>query len=154
MGMNLTRRATWITLSMMLLCGSPARAEDTTGPSPMRRMVDTMNPTNWKMPTFLKMPKFSGIMPAKQDQMRIKKKKDGLVADVSQTASRSWQRTKESLSPQNLNPIKFFPASARTPSKPKTDNEPGFFGSLFAPRPQPQNPSTVNDFLGQAKPRG
>lgn len=154
MGMNVTRRATWITLSVVMLCGSPARGEETTGPSPMRRMVDTMNPTNWKMPTFLKMPKFSGIMPAKQDQMRIKKKKDGLVADVSQTASRSWQRTKETLSPQNLNPIKFFPASARTPSKPKADSGPGFFGSLFAPRPQPESPNTVNGFLGQAKPRG
>ncbi len=154
MVMKVTRRASWITLSAVILCCSPAPADEVNRPSPVRRMVDTMNPTKWQMPTFLKMPKFSGILPAKQDQTRIKKKKDGLMEDVTQTASSSWKRTKEVFSPQNLNPIKFFPASAKTPSPAKADEGPGFFGSLFAPRPQPQRPSTVNGFLGQEKPRG
>jgi hypothetical protein len=44
------------------------------------------NPLNWRMPQW-KMPKFSGILPAKEETMRIKKKKDGLFDDVSQTAS-------------------------------------------------------------------
>lgn len=131
-----------------------ARGEEPDAAGPMMRVVDTLNPTNWSLPPFLKMPKFSGILPAKQDRMRITKKKDSLVDDVTQTASQSWQRTKQALSPQNLNPVKFFPASAKSESSSKPDDQPGFFRSLFAPPPPPQRPNTVTDFLGQAKPRG
>lgn len=147
---NLTRAA--LVVVAFALCSSAASADEVIRPSPVARAASTLNPTNWRMPQFLKMPKFSGIFPAKEEKARIRKKKDSFVDEVSQTASRSWQRTKETLSPKNLNPIRFMPASAKKPSK--SNDEPGFFGSLFAPPTQPKNAETVNDFLGQAKPRG
>ena len=106
------------------------------------------------MPKFFKMPKFSGILPTKQEKTTIRKKKDGLVSEVTQTASRSWARTKETLSPKNLNPIRFMPASSRKPAAAPKTKEPGFFGSLFSPEPPPRRNDTVTDFLGQDKPRG
>lgn len=126
-------------------------ADEVVPQGPVARVAHTLNPTNWKMPQFFKMPKFSGILPAREEKARIRKKKDSLVDEVSKTASRSWAKTKETLNPKNLNPIRFMPASAKKPSNQKP-KEPGFFGSLFAPDPQPQRPGTVNDFLGQKKP--
>jgi hypothetical protein len=118
-----------------------------TDPTPIGRMVSGLNPMNWKLPNFREM------LPAQEEKARIKKKKDGLFDEVTQTASRSWNRTKAVLNPQKLNPINFFPASARTPSSKQTQKaEPGFFRSLFTPAEPPADNSTVTDFLRQSRP--
>ncbi len=101
-----------------------------------------------------KMPSFRGLLPAKEEKVRIKKKKDSLLDDLTQTASGSWERTKKAFNPQKLNPIRLFPASNKTPARPPKSDQPGFFGSLFGAQPEPQHTTTVNDFLGQAKPKG
>lgn len=140
----------------LLLCADLSTAvaqTETTDPTPIGRMAAGLNPMNWKMPEW-KMPNFRQILPAQDEKARIKKKKDGLLEEVTQTASKSWNRTKEVLSPQKLNPVNFFSASARMPSSDRTEKaEPGFFRSLFTPAAPPaDNNSTVTDFLRQSRP--
>ncbi len=153
--MNRTRlRAIVLAAGLAFVLGAnTSMADHPVKPSPVGQMVETLNPVNWRMPKW-QMPKFSGILPAKEEKVRIKKKKDSLFDEVKQTASKSWQRTKEVFNPQKLNPTRFLPASAKMPSSKPPKDEPGFFGSLFAPPPAPQNPRTVTDFLGQEKPKG
>ncbi len=133
----------------LLLCAdlSTATAQTkTTDPTPIGRMVSGLNPMNWKMPNFREM------LPGQEEKTRIKKKKDGLFDEVTQTASRSWNRTKEVLNPQKLNPVNFFQTSARTPSTQTEKAEPGFFRSLFTPAEEPDDNATVTDFLRQSRP--
>lgn len=131
---------------------SKASADEVIAPSPASQFASKLNPANWKMPKF-KMPNFKALLPTNDEQARIKKKKDGLFDEVGKTASNSWGKTKEALNPQNLNPAKFFPASARTPSTKEVTEEkkPGFFRSLFSPPPQDES-ETVTDFLRQSRP--
>jgi len=130
-----------------------AAADTVVEPSPIGQLVNGLNPMNWRMPQW-KMPNFKQLLPGTDEQTRIKKKKDGLFDEVSKTASNSWNKTKQVLNPQKLNPINYFPASARTPSPRKpVQTEPGFFRSLFTPRAAPEKDnSTVTDFLRQSRP--
>ena len=132
---------------------SKASADTVVEPSPVGQMASALNPMNWKMPKF-KLPNFRALLPSNDEQTRIKKKKDGLFDEVGKTASNSWGKTKQALNPQNLNPAKFFPASARMPSakEVKEDNKPGFFRSLFSSPEKEESNATVTDFLGQARP--
>ena len=140
---------------MLLLCADQSTAvaqTKTTDPTPIGQMAAGLNPMNWKMPEW-KLPNFRELLPAQEEKARIKKKKDGLVDEVTQTASRSWNRTKRALDPQKLNPANFFTASARMPSKtPPKKSEPGFFRSLFSPAPPADQNATVTDFLRQSRP--
>ena len=149
--MKVRQLAVMTAVCAMMLCAGAANAqgtEESTAPG------GALNPLNWRMPQW-KMPTFSGILPKKEETMRIKKKKDGLFDEVSKTASSSWQRTKQAFSPKNLNPVRFLPASAKTPSPAaEKKSDPGFFQSIFGPRPQTESPQTVTDFLGQPKPKG
>ena len=125
---------------------TPASADTVIGPSPMTRLVNGLNPANWKMPDF------RSILPGQEEKTRIKKKKDGLMSEVTTTASNTWTKTKEVFDPQKLNPARMFPASARTPSKREESTKPGFFRSLFTPDPPEKDVSTVTDFLRQSRP--
>lgn len=139
----------------LLLCADQSTAvaqNKTTDPTPIGRMAAGLNPLNWKMPEW-KLPNLRALLPAQEEKASIKKKKDGLVEEVTQTASRSWNRTKKALNPQKLNPVNFFPASARMPSSNSTQKtEPGFFRSLFMPPPPEPDNATVTDFLRQSRP--
>ena len=124
-------------------------------PGMMTRFVKTLNPVNWKVPGVgFRLPNF---MVARQDQDRIIERKDGLMSDVRDTASRSWTRTKEVLNPARLNPMNMLagpqdPAQTATPPK---SESPGFFRSLFAPpasEPE-ERVAGVNDFLGLQRPQ-
>jgi hypothetical protein len=154
MGIKNWRRIAAILLCCTILQAGPATADRPVEPSPVQRVSRTLNPANWRMPSFLKMPDFRGMLPAKEDQTRIRKKKNSLVDDVSKTASQSWQRTKQTLSPKNLNPIRFMPASTKSARPAKPADSPGFFGSMFSSPREPSRPTTVTDFLGQEKPKG
>jgi len=135
----------------LLLGNSPSFADQVVQPSPFGQMISNLNPANWKMP---KMPSFRGLLPKAEEKKKIKKKKDGLVDEVSKTASRSWSRTKRALNPRKLNPANFFTASSRSPSKPASGSkEPGFFRSLFAPYPPVATNKTTNGFLSQPRPK-
>lgn len=125
---------------------STARADELVPPTPMQRLVNGLNPANWTMPNF------RSILPGQDEKARIKKKKDGLFTEVSDTAANSWAKTKEMFNPQKLNPARMFPASARTPSSREASNKPGFFQSLFSPQPAEKEVTTVNDFLKQSRP--
>ena len=144
----------------MVLCAdlSIATAQETATaqkeePITIGQMASGLNPMNWKMPQW-KMPNFRGMLPAQEEKARIKKKKDGLLSEVTQTASNSWSRTKDALNPQKLNPANFFTASARTPStSEKEETKPNFFSSLFTPAEEPADSNaTVTDFLRQSRP--
>ncbi|MGI9473432.1 MAG: hypothetical protein ACR2NZ_17960 [Rubripirellula sp.] len=132
---------------------SKATADTVVEPSPAGQITSALNPANWKMPKF-KMPSFKALLPSNDEQTRIKKKKDGLFDEVGKSASNSWGKTKQALNPQNLNPAKFFPASARTPStkEVKEESKPGFFRSLFSAPPKDESDATVTDFLRQSRP--
>jgi hypothetical protein len=140
-------------LSLFLFTDLPSAQGDTVlEPTPMQQIAHGLNPANWRMPQW-KMPDFRSWLPGNDEKARIKKKKDGLVDEVSATASNSWNKTKRALNPQKLNPVNFFPASSRTPSARKVEeSKPGFFRSLLAPQPPPPTKSpTVTDFLRQPR---
>jgi len=142
--------------AMLLLVGAfnatPANAQTEEQPSTVGKLVHGLNPLNWSMPQW-KMPDFRSILPDREEKTRIKKKKDGLFSEVTKTASNSWEKTKAAFDPEKLNPIRMFPASARTPSNRSEPKEPGFFRSLFTPAPRENEIETVNDFLRQSRPQ-
>lgn len=118
--------------------------------NPMTRMLSGMNPANWTMPK-LKMPTMSTFLPTKQEKDRVITKKNGLVAEVSDTAKKSWQRTKDTLNPMRLIPAGFKQNAQTAPATPEAQQG-GFFSSLFAPFPKSDDADTkpsVNDFLKQ-----
>ena len=142
-------------LTLFLLTGfSTAPAQEPAEATSTGSMASGLNPMNWRMPQW-KMPNFRELLPAQEEKAAIKKKKDGLFDEVTQTASRSWNRTKKALNPQKLNPVNFFPASARMPSSNRQEEaKPGFFRSLFTPSEAPaDSSSTVSDFLSQSRPQ-
>ena len=117
------------------------------------QMAAGLNPMNWRMPQW-KMPNFRQMLPGADEKARIKKKKEGLFDEVTKTASNSWMKTKEMLNPQKLNPVRFMPASSRTPSPGNAqESKPGFFRSLWSPAPPVERDNaTVTDFLRQSRP--
>ena len=116
------------------------------GQEPAAAPLGPLNPANWKMPSF------QSLLPGAEEKTRIKKKKDGLFQELTQSVSGSWNRTKAVFNPQKLNPANFFTASAKTPSPKSSDAKPGFFRSLFTPGAKSQETGTVNDFLAQPRP--
>ncbi|WP_147868756.1 hypothetical protein [Stieleria maiorica] len=132
----------------------PTSQDPTTEPAlpgnPLTRMVSGLNPMNWQMPK-LKMPTMSSFLPTKQEKDRVITKKDSLVDEVSTTAKKSWQRTKDTLNPMRLIPAGFRQNSQTTPA-PQAKQQGGFFSNLFAPFPKSADEDTshsVNDFLKQ-----
>ena len=122
----------------------------TFGQTPIGRVVSGLNPANWKMP---KMPTFQQVMPGEAEKTRIKQKKNSLVTEVSETASKSWSKTKEVLNPKRLLPSNLFGQRPQTPTPPKQVKQVGFFESLLRPMPPETQPGpSVNDFLKQKKP--
>jgi hypothetical protein len=112
-----------------------------------------MNPLNWKMPEF-KMPNFKSILPSKAEQAQVNEKKDGLFDQVGKTASSSWSKTKTALSPENLNPTRFFTTSSKSAVKPVPvkEKKPGFWSKLLSPWPEEEpEQTTVTDFLRQPR---
>ena len=147
-----------LTVTIAFLCfltclsGSTLSAQDTAAeplppPNPLVRMVNGLNPANWKMPK-VKMPTMSTFLPTREEKDRVITKKDSLVSEVSTTAKKSWTRTKEA-----LNPMRLIPAGFRQNSetKPVEEKKPGFFSSLFAPYPpeETEPAQSVTDWLKQ-----
>ena len=127
-------------------------ADELIKPSPTARLARGLNPANWQMPKW-KMPDVRSIMPGQDEKARIKKKRDGFFDEVGKTASNSWSKTKAAFSPENFSPMRMFPASARTPSKPSTETKRSFWQSLFSPFPEePESSGTINQWLDQQRP--
>ncbi len=119
-------------------------------PGPIGRTMEAVNPANWNWPTFnppqWNLPK---LLPAPEDKERIVQKKNSLWDDVSATSHKSWQKTKEVLHPQKLNPMNWWSAPAAAPPS-RDSGSPGFFGSLFQPNPEPEaRVADVSEFLEQ-----
>ena len=135
-------------LAAVALSSQPASAQE----GGFGAMASKLNPMNWSMPKpAFRLPNF---MVQHDDQDRIVERKNTLVTDVKSTASRSWQRTKETFSPARLNPMNLFAGPSET-SAPPAKNEPNLFQSMFST--QPKEPEAriagVNDFLDQQRPR-
>jgi len=122
---------------------SPAPNSGEAAPASIGQFMSNLNPMNWKMPSF------KGMLPGQEDKTRIVKKKDGLVSDVKDTASKSWQKTKEIFDPSRLSPANLF--VAKEPETTTEKKTPGFFGSLFAPQDEPEQIATATDFLALPK---
>lgn len=114
-----------------------AQTSSSGGKSAMSKTAEAMNPMNWSMPKW-KAPSFS--MMKKSEKPIVKKKQPSVFSTVSRKTTSGWNKTKAALSPSNL-----FPASTSKPA-PKKDS-PGFFSSMFPPKTEPKETSTVNDFL-------
>lgn len=137
------------------LCPTLATAQSSSQPGPVGSMFQKMNPMNWKMPA-MKAPSFRlpNFMVQQNDQERIVERKNTLVTDVKSTASRSWQRTKETLNPARLNPMNLFAGPSTNAPPPRNDSSPGFFKSMFTSPPEPEERvANVNDFLNQQRPK-
>jgi hypothetical protein len=152
-----------LTLCVCLLVGSQCLAATSASaqeaePGALSKVAQTLNPANWKMPSLPKAPSFK--MPAflvpEADQNRIVERKDGLMTDVKNTASASWQRTKETFNPARLNPMNMFAGAGTESTATKQSESPGFFSSLFgAPKAETgpeERVANVNDFLGLERP--
>ena len=107
---------------------------------------------NWKMPK-VPMPKFSNMLPSKQEKERVIKKKDGLVAETTQTAKNTWNRTKNALNPMQFMPAGFKSNQTKQPAPSTKKKEGGFFNGLFSPFPPEDKAAkpTVNEFLKQPR---
>ncbi|QDV44584.1 hypothetical protein Enr13x_44520 [Stieleria neptunia] len=140
---------------MMLASFTNASAQDSaTEPqlpgNPLTRMMSGLNPMNWQMPK-LKMPTMSTFLPTSDEKERVITKKDSLVDEVSTTAKKSWQRTKETLNPMRLIPAGFRQDSQTSPA-PEPKQQGGFFSNLFSPFPKSEDEEvnrSVNEFLKQ-----
>ncbi|WDQ16028.1 hypothetical protein [Rhodopirellula sp. P2] len=139
------------------LVATSASAQDAE-PGAFSKMAQTLNPANWKMPSMPKAPSFrmpSFLVPD-DDQNRIVERKDGLMTDVKNTASASWQRTKETFNPARLNPMNMFAGAGTQSTATEKSDSPGFFSSMFgAPKAETgpeERVANVNDFLGQQRP--
>lgn len=119
--------------------------------TPIQRVADTLNPTRWKLPKFMKLPKFGRILPPQEEPARIRKRDEGFMSGMGKTASHGWDRTKDVLNPKNLSPARLMPASAKQPSRPAEPKKPGFWSTLLAPPEGPKRSDNVVDFLGQPK---
>ena len=107
---------------------------------------------NWKMPK-VQMPKFSSMLPSKQEKERVIKKKDGLVSETTQTAKNTWNRTKKALNPMQFMPAGFKSNQTKQPAPTAKKKEGGFFNGLFSPYPPEEKTAkpTVNEFLKQPR---
>ncbi|MEM8666407.1 MAG: hypothetical protein AAGG48_02755 [Planctomycetota bacterium] len=127
-------------------------ADELIKPSPAARLARGLNPTNWQMPKW-KLPDVRSLLPNNDEKARIKKKKDGFFDEVGKTASNSWNKTKAAFQPENLSPMRMFPASARTPSQ-TTESKRGFWKSLLSPWPEEPEPSSdINQWFNQPRPQ-
>ncbi|MFG0290249.1 MAG: hypothetical protein ACF8CQ_18870 [Rhodopirellula sp. JB044] len=133
---------------LIVVAVSTANPNDVAAQDSQPSAMSKLNPMNWKVPSF-RLPNF---LVHNDDQERIVERKNGLVSDVKSTASRSWQRTKETFNPARLNPMNLF---AGTSTDSTTEKKPGFFSSLLSPAPaEPEERvATVNDWLGQERPK-
>jgi hypothetical protein len=93
------------------------------------------NPMQWQMPS----------MPWSSEQPRIRKKSQGVMTDMNQSAKRGWAKTKSALDPSKM----FVSDPNPAPQK----SEPGFWDGLFGPSKSSEDVRTVNDFLSQPHPR-
>jgi hypothetical protein len=94
------------------------------------------NPLQWQMPS----------VPWSSEQPRLRKKSQGIVTDMNESAKRGWTKTKNA-----LDPTRMFVSDPK-PSPP-AKSEPGFWGTLFGSEQDKQDVRTVNDFLSQPHPR-
>ena len=142
-------------LLVSLVIGLVALSADTVSaqqePSMVSKVAQKMNPVNWKMPSF-RLPNF--LVP-NNEQDRIVQRKNTLVQDIKDTGSRSWQRTKQIFNPARLNPMNLLAGPNEAQTAPADPDKPGFFSSLLSPKPaEPaERVATVNEFLGQERPR-
>src|SRR5690606_19317905 len=93
------------------------------------------NATQWQLPS----------LPWIGEPPGIRKKAQGLMADVNQSAKRGWAKTKAVLDPSRMFVSDPKPASSKS--------KPGFWGALFGPSEEEREVRTVNDFLSQPHPR-
>lgn len=96
-------------------------------------------PTQWKWPS----------MPWSTEPPRIKKKSQGVVSDMNQSAKRGWAKTKDVLNPSKMFVSDPDPRPSKTAPK---SAEPGFWGSVFGSKASKTDVKTVNDFLSQPHP--
>ncbi len=138
------------TVLAVLTTVSVADADEYQAQTPIGRMFQGFNPANWKMP------QMNSFLPGKADKDRIIKRKDGLVTDVKETASRSWTKTKETFNPKRLIPQNLFGSTGPAASgQPKNVEKAGFFSSLLGTgtsEVEQTSGTTVNDFLRQNRP--
>ena len=148
-----------VAFSMMVastFATAPVQADEYAPQTPVGRMMQGLNPANWKMPQF-KMPTIKSIMPGQEDKDRIIQRKNGLVDEVKGTAMRSWAKTKETLNPMRLIPSSFMGGSNDGQQPVKQTG--GFFSNLLGggssnlAEPSAVQPASgVNDFLNMSKP--
>lgn len=128
-------------LTIFVLTTAPTlavAAPPMTGKPKSGQWLDTINPTKWDWPS----------MPWSQEPPRIQKKSEGVVSNLNQSAKKSWSKTKSVLNPSRL----FINDDKPKPAKQK-DSSTGFFSGLFAPKEEPKEVNTVNDFLSLPHPR-
>ncbi|TWT89185.1 hypothetical protein [Neorhodopirellula pilleata] len=138
-----------VVISLIALSAENVSAQQQ--PSALSKVAQKINPVNWKMPS-LRLPNF--LVP-NTEQDRIVQRKNGLVQDVKETSAKSWQRTKQIFNPARLNPMNLLAGPNGADTTPKDPDKPGFFSSLLSPGPaEPtERVATVNEFLGQERPK-
>lgn len=140
-------------------CGHELRADSPFEQNRLARLAGRLNPMTWELPEFRPpgwdVPSFDNVLPGHGDHQRVIKKKHGLLSEVSQTAKKTWWRTRATLHPRNLDPANLFADSAesRDDATPP-DRSPGFLRSLFGSPDQPdKRVASIDDFMSRPRPR-
>lgn len=124
-----------VLLAVIGIAGIAQAGPPTTASGKSGGWLGPLNPTTWSWPS----------MPWSNEPPRIKKKSQGFMSDMNQSAKRGWTRTKQALDPSWMLPS----------DKPKSSgsSDEGFFGSIFTSDREPKKIETVNEFLSQPHPR-
>ncbi|HBJ38686.1 MAG TPA: hypothetical protein DDZ51_28830 [Planctomycetaceae bacterium] len=135
--MNVSKVFRLIAIFLVLCIASPCFAAPPSSGGGAS-MPSWLVPTQWKWPS----------MPWTEPP-RIKKKSQGVMSDMNQSAKRGWTKTKDALNPSKI----FVSDNAPKPSKASSKStEPGFWGSVFGSKTPQKEVKTVNDFLSQPHP--
>ncbi|WP_068131632.1 hypothetical protein [Roseimaritima ulvae] len=101
-----------------------------------------LNPSQWKLPQ-LRWP--TSDRPA--SARKAADKDPGMMANMSQSLGKTWQKTKETLNPKNL-----MPAAGNAKPKTRKAEKESVWSGWFAAKEEPQKIETINDFLRQPSP--
>lgn len=113
------------------------------------RWMSAANPMNWQLPGSERSTSRSAGTKAKASK---KNQEPGLFSGMSQSVSRGWSRTKQTLSPSRWMPGSGDSGKSAKNHRNARDSD-GGWASWFAAKEEPQKIETVGDFLRLPMPR-
>lgn len=133
-------RAWGLALLIGLGCGLQAHAggPQISDSSTSSNWLAPLNPSHWKLPQ-MRWPT--------TNRQPSDNKEPGVMANMSQSLGKTWQKTKETLNPKNL-----MPGADKPKAKTRKAEKESVWSGWFTAKEEPQKIETINDFLRQPSP--